>query len=30
LHMAITRAKSHVLILDEALSECPIIDPHKL
>lgn len=30
LHMAITRAKSHVLILDEALSECPIIDAHTL
>jgi DNA helicase II / ATP-dependent DNA helicase PcrA len=30
LHMAITRAKSHVLILDEAYSNCPILDQHKL
>jgi DNA helicase-2/ATP-dependent DNA helicase PcrA len=30
LHMAITRAKSHVLILDEVFSKCPIIDEYKL
>lgn len=30
LHMAITRAQSHVLILDEACSKCPIIDEHTL
>jgi DNA helicase II / ATP-dependent DNA helicase PcrA len=30
LHMAITRARSHVLILDEAASECPIINPYVL
>jgi DNA helicase-2/ATP-dependent DNA helicase PcrA len=30
LHMAITRAKSHVLILDEQRSACPIIDRHAL
>jgi len=30
LHMAITRARTHVLILDEASSACPIIDPHEL
>jgi DNA helicase-2/ATP-dependent DNA helicase PcrA len=30
LHMAITRARTHVLILDEAFSECPIIDEHTL
>lgn len=30
LHMAITRAKKHVLILDEAYSKCPIIDDHTL
>ncbi len=28
LHMAITRAKCHVLILDEAFSSCPIIGVH--
>ena len=30
LHMAITRATTHVLILDEASSNCSIIDEHKL
>jgi DNA helicase-2/ATP-dependent DNA helicase PcrA len=30
LHMAITRAKSHVLILDEAYPQCPIIGKYKL
>lgn len=30
LHMAITRARSHVLILDELFSKCPIIDHYKL
>jgi DNA helicase-2/ATP-dependent DNA helicase PcrA len=30
LHVAITRAKSRVLILDEAMSRCPIIGPHVL
>ena len=30
LHMAITRARSHVLILDEATSKCPILHPHVL
>jgi DNA helicase-2/ATP-dependent DNA helicase PcrA len=30
LHMAITRAKSHVLLLDEACSNCSIIDEHTL
>ena len=30
LHVAITRAKKHVLVLDEASSACPIIDPHVL
>ena len=30
LHMAITRAKLHVLVLDEAFSACPILDPHSL
>jgi DNA helicase-2/ATP-dependent DNA helicase PcrA len=30
MQVAITRAKSHVLILDEAMSKCPILDPHKL
>jgi DNA helicase-2/ATP-dependent DNA helicase PcrA len=30
LHMAITRARTHVLILDEAYSKCPIIDAHTL
>lgn len=30
LHMAITRARMHVLILDEAYSKCPIIDDHTL
>jgi len=30
LHMAITRAHAHVLILDEAASACPIIDQHNL
>ena len=30
LQMAITRAKFHVLILDEASSDCPIMGPHNL
>jgi DNA helicase-2/ATP-dependent DNA helicase PcrA len=30
LHMAITRARFHVLILDEAGSTCPIMGPHTL
>jgi DNA helicase-2/ATP-dependent DNA helicase PcrA len=30
LHMAITRARSHVLILDELFSKCPIINEYKL
>lgn len=30
LHVAISRARSYVLILDEAYSTCPIIGPHKL
>jgi len=30
LHVAITRAKAHVLVLNEAFSQCPIIGPHKL
>jgi DNA helicase II / ATP-dependent DNA helicase PcrA len=30
LHVAITRARCHVLILDEAFSSCPIIAPHTL
>lgn len=30
LHMAITRAKSHVLFLDEAYPACPIVGGHKL
>ncbi|MEQ1883710.1 MAG: UvrD-helicase domain-containing protein [Bryobacteraceae bacterium] len=30
LHVAITRARSHVLVIDEATSSCPIIDPHTL
>jgi DNA helicase-2/ATP-dependent DNA helicase PcrA len=30
LHMAITRAKYHVLFLDDVFSKCPILDPHKL
>ena len=30
LHMAITRASAHVLILSEASSNCPIIDEHAL
>ena len=30
LHVAITRARRHVLVLDEAFSFCPIIDPHIL
>jgi len=30
LHMAITRAKLHVLVLDEAFPACPILDPHSL
>jgi len=30
LHVAITRARKHVLILDDASSVCPVIDPHNL
>lgn len=30
LHVAITRAKSHVLLLDDVFSSCPITGPHKL
>jgi DNA helicase-2/ATP-dependent DNA helicase PcrA len=30
LHVAITRARKHVLMLDEISSACPIIDPHVL
>ena len=30
LHVAITRARSHVLVLSDAYSQCPIIGPHKL
>ncbi len=30
LHMAITRASAHVLILSEIASKCPIIDEHAL
>jgi DNA helicase-2/ATP-dependent DNA helicase PcrA len=30
LHMAITRARFRVLILDEVYSKCPILDPHTL
>ena len=30
LQVAITRAQSHVLVLDEAMSKCPILDPHRL
>ena len=30
LHVAITRARKHVLVLDEISSSCPIIDPHTL
>ncbi|MGH7182647.1 MAG: ATP-dependent helicase, partial [Nitrospiraceae bacterium] len=30
LHMTITRASTHVLILDEASSSCPILDEHTL
>jgi len=30
LHVAITRARAHVLVIDEASSSCPIIDPHTL
>ena len=30
LHVAIPRAKTHVLILDDAYSTCPIVDPFKL
>ena len=30
LHVAITRARSHVLILNEALSKCPILNEYKL
>jgi DNA helicase-2/ATP-dependent DNA helicase PcrA len=30
LHVAITRARAFVLIIDEAYSSCPILDPHTL
>lgn len=30
LHVAISRARKFVLIIDEAYSECPILDPHNL
>jgi DNA helicase-2/ATP-dependent DNA helicase PcrA len=30
LHVALTRARKHVLVLDEISSACPIIDPHAL
>lgn len=30
LYVAITRARKHVLVLDEINSSCPIIDPHTL
>lgn len=30
LHVAITRAKAHVLVLNEAFSQCPIVGPHTL
>jgi DNA helicase-2/ATP-dependent DNA helicase PcrA len=30
LHMAITRARAHVLLLDEAFSTCPILAEHTL
>lgn len=30
LHVAITRARSHVLVLNEAYSQCPIIGAYKL
>lgn len=30
LHVSITRARKHVLILDEAVPACPIIGPHTL
>jgi DNA helicase-2/ATP-dependent DNA helicase PcrA len=30
LHVAISRARSFVLILDEAYSNCPIVGPHQL
>lgn len=30
LHVSITRARKHVLILDEVTSACPIIDSHNL
>lgn len=30
LHMAITRARSHVVLLDDVYSACPITDPHPL
>lgn len=30
LHVAITRARSHVLVLSDAYSQCPIIGPHSL
>ncbi len=30
LHVAITRARYHVLVIDEAISDCPILDPYTL
>jgi DNA helicase-2/ATP-dependent DNA helicase PcrA len=30
LHVAISRARSFVLVIDEAYSTCPILDPHTL
>jgi DNA helicase II / ATP-dependent DNA helicase PcrA len=30
LHMAITRARCHVLVLNEVYSKCPIVGPHRL
>lgn len=30
LHVTITRARSHVLVLSDAYSQCPIIGPHTL
>jgi DNA helicase-2/ATP-dependent DNA helicase PcrA len=29
LYMAVTRARKHVLILDEMSSKCPILDPYR-
>ncbi len=30
LHMSLTRARKHVLILNEAFPSCPIVKAHKL